>query len=144
MIRRHPHVFGRAHVDNAKDVVNNWARIKKEEKEVSGDKSSPLKGVPINLPALLRAHRLIERAGVACNESADIDDIWDRVVKRFEGLKKSVANKDRESFGRKLGEFLFCLVNLARLWGFNSEHLLRAANKEFEDRFEKTGEYWSK
>jgi len=136
MIRRHPHVFGRTNVDNAEDVAINWARIKKEEKKTSGDSSSLLDGVPVNLPALLRAHRLSERASKSGPDSPDTGDTWDKVLEKFESLRTAVANNDRDLIGREMGGFFFCLVRLARHWGFNSEHLLRTANKEFIHRFE--------
>lgn len=138
MIRRHPHVFGRTRADNAEDVAKNWARIKKEEKKVSGDTSSLLDGVPANLPALLRAHRLGERAARADDDSLNVGDAWDEVLESFKGLKTAVVTRDRDRFGREMGAYLFCLVNVTRLWGFNSEHLLRAANKAFKDRFGET------
>jgi MazG family protein len=137
MIRRHPHVFGQKTVDSAEEVVDNWARIKKEEKKVSGDTSSPLNDIPVNLPSLLRAHRLTERASKVFNDSPDPGDVWDSVVERFEGLKAAVVGQDRDLFGREMGAYFFCLVNLTRLWRFNSEDLLRTANKEFKDRCEK-------
>ncbi len=138
MIRRHPHVFGQGRVDTAEDVADNWALIKKEEKTVSGDASSLLNDVPMNLPALLQAHRLSERASRASHDSQNADDAWDKVVEGFKGLKAAVDSRDRDLFDREMGAHLFCLVTLARLWGGNSEHLLRAANKEFKARFEKT------
>ncbi len=140
MIRRHPHVFGRTRADNAEDVADNWARIKKEEKKVSGDTSSLLDGVPVNLPALLRAHRLSERVARADDDSLDAGDAWDKVLESFEGMKAAVVIEDRDAFAREVGAHLFCLVNVARLWGFNSEHLLRDVNKEFKDSFEKKHE----
>jgi MazG family protein len=138
MIRRHPHVFGRTRVDNAEDVADNWARIKKEEKKVSGDTSFLLDGVPMNLPALLCAHRLGERAARADDDSLNAGDAWDKVLETFEGLKTAVITRDRNLFEQEMGEYLFCLVNVTRLWGFNSEHLLRDANKAFVECFDKT------
>lgn len=136
MIRRHPHVFGEASVESADDVAFNWARIKKQEKKESGDTSSLLNGIPVNLPALLRAHRLSERESRANLDPPDSEDAWDIVLKKFEDLKASVTRRDKDKFGQDMGTFLFCLVNLARLWGVNSEHLLRTASNEFIDRVE--------
>ncbi len=136
MTRRHPHVFGEARVENADDVAINWARIKKQEKEKSGDTSSLLNGIPVDLPALLRAHRLSERASRANFDPPDSEDAWDIVLEKFEALKASVNNQDKDNFGKDMGTFLFSLVNLARLWGVNSEHLLRTASNEFIKRIE--------
>jgi len=136
MIRRHPHVFGKTSVESADDVAINWAMIKKQEKKESGDNSSFLNGIPVDLPALLRAHRLGERASRANLEASDSADAWDIVLNKFEALKDSVSSQDKDKFGQDMGTFLFCLVSLARLWGVNSEHLLRAASNEFIDRIE--------
>ena len=62
MVRRHPHVFGPVEVNSAEEVAANWEKIKKEELGLSEDERWPLENVPENLPALLRAHRLLERA----------------------------------------------------------------------------------
>ena len=139
MIRRHPHVFGQATVYSVEDVAVNWARIKKEEKETAGDTASLFGSVPMNLPALLRAHRLSERASKAGIGSPDADDTWDKVLKQFESLKNTVDGHDKERFGREIGLLLFHVVNLSRLWGLNSENLLRAATQEFADRVEEKG-----
>jgi len=136
MIRRHPHVFGQTTVNSVEDVAVNWARIKKEEKKTAGDTTSPFSSVPLNLPALLRSHRLSERASKAGIGSPDADDTWDKVLNQFESLKNTVDGNDKESFGREIGRLLFHIVNLARLWGLNSENLLRAANSDFVDRLE--------
>jgi len=134
MVRRHPHVFGNTTVDGAEDVAVNWARIKQEEKKANGDTSSLLDGVPTSLPALLRAHRLGERASKAGVRAPDAHDAWERVLEKFGNLKETVVSKDRDRLGQELGVVLFCLADLARLWGLNSEHLLRDANREFLNR----------
>ncbi len=134
MIRRHPHVFGNTTVDGAEDVAVNWARIKQEEKKTNGDTSSLLDGVPISLPALLRAHRLGERASKAGVGTPGSHDAWERVLEKFGDLKETAVSEDRDRLGQELGALLFRLADLARLWGLNSEHLLRDANREFLNR----------
>lgn len=137
MIRRHPHVFGEATAENAEDVADNWTRIKKDEKASSGDPTSLLNGVPINLPALLRAHRLTQRASNHNEQTTFSINAWEAVLDGFEALKSAVTHQDKDLFGREMGRCLFSLANLARTWGFNSEHLLRSANNEFLAEFEK-------
>jgi MazG family protein len=137
MIRRHPHVFGKTKVDNAEDVALNWAMIKKEEKGDPKDTSSLLKDVPVNLPALLKAHRLNERASKVDFDWPNADAVWDEVLEKFEELSAAVSRQDRDLFSEEMGDLLFSLANLARHWGFNSEHLLRVANRKFLDHFEK-------
>ena len=79
---------------------------------------------------------MTERASKVFDDSPNPGDAWDEVVERLEGLKAAVVGQDRDLFGREMGAYFFSLVNLARLWGFNSEDLLRTANKEFKDRCE--------
>ncbi len=142
MIRRHPHVFGQTSVKCSEDVAMNWARIKKDEQEQTGNTFSDLNGVPKHLPALLRAHRLGERASKAGFGISDANEAWDKVQESFEGLRTAIASEDKYLFGREMGAFLFGLVNFSRLWGLNSENLLRIANKAFQDGFEKKEHEW--
>lgn len=134
MIRRHPHVFGNTTVDSADDVAVNWARIKQEEKKKNGDTSSLLDGVPISLPALLRAHRLGERASKTGVGTLDAHDAWERVLEKIGDMKETAVSKDKDLLGHEIGALLFRLADLARLWGLNSEQLLRDANREFLNR----------
>ncbi len=137
MIRRHPHVFGDTQVENADEVAVNWARIKQAEGEVSEDVSGRLRKVPGSLPALLRAHRLSERAARAGFDWPSADDVWTKVLEETEELEAAAAQGDREARAAELGDLLFTLVNLARHWGENAEGLLRYANRKFLHRFEK-------
>ncbi|SPD74955.1 Phosphoribosyl-ATP diphosphatase [uncultured Desulfobacterium sp.] len=133
MIRRHPHVFGETRVNNAEEVVENWAVIKKREK-VNAVDASALDGIPQDLPALMKTHRLGERAsriGFGCNNTASS---WNEVAEKFSGLAAAVADGDRVFVGQKIGEVLFCLAGLSRKWGHNSEHLLRVQNRRFSDQ----------
>jgi MazG family protein len=128
---RHPHVFGSVEVNNAEEVAENWQKIKKREKESPETASSVLQGLPVDLPALLRAHRLIERA-----RQADLDGFvgtkgWSEVKSRFEKLKQAVSSEDEKQIGIEIGELLFGMVTLARDWGLNAENLLRESNQRF-------------
>lgn len=136
MKNRHPHVFGQATVGSPEEVADNWQRLKKREKDAAKTSSALLQDVPIDLPALLRAHRLSERASRADLESPSAKESWLQVVERFEELKKAVSSSDKERIGRKMGHLLFGLASLARDWGLNAEDLLRHANQKFIERVE--------
>jgi tetrapyrrole methylase family protein/MazG family protein len=138
MIRRHPHVFGETRVDSAEDVTLNWARIKAKEKGAAQKTASVFESVPTNLPALLRTHRLSERASKLNADLANGEEIWNKVLGQFEALKSSVTREDRDSVREAMGWLLFSLSNLTRHWGFNAESLLRLTNQEFLECFEKT------
>ena len=138
MIRRHPHVFGETSVDSAEDVALNWAKIKAKEKGSPQKMSSVFESVPTNLPALLRSHRLTERASKLNPDLANGEEIWNKVLGQFEALKSAVTREDRGSVREAMGGLLFSLSNITRHWGFNAENLLRLANQEFMECFEKT------
>lgn len=134
MVRRHPHVFGSSTVENAEEVSLNWARIKEREKADEARPAAPFDSIPVALPALLRAHRLGERASRAGLITADSDELRCRV----QGILRSIEGLDREQdeelARERMGDLLFDLANLARVRGFNAEDLLRAANQRFLDR----------
>jgi MazG family protein len=136
MIKRHPHVFGDASVDGPADVSENWQRIKMSEKGGPKSPSSLLQDVPVNLPALLRAHRLGERASKVGFDWEGREEIWDKVKEEFEELNETLTGNDKDRIGEEIGDLLFSLVNMARHWGMNSELLLRDANQKFLKRFQ--------
>lgn len=136
MIRRHPHVFGKTMVDGSHDVSLNWAKIKSAEKGASQGVASLLKDVPANLPALLRAHRLSERASKVGFDWVDADQVWDKVNEEFEELGSAIKEGDADAVTEEMGDLLFSIVNLARHWGSNAESLMRLTNKKFLARFE--------
>jgi MazG family protein len=134
MIHRHPHVFGDAKVMNAEQVAENWEKLKKEERSLPESSLKLMEGVPFNLPALLRAHRLMERGSRL--EPGD-REVWGTVQAAFEKLSKSLKNVDRGKVGETLGDLLFSLVGLSRREGMNAEHLLREANERYLESFRK-------
>ena len=135
MIRRHPHVFGEVRVDTAEDVAVNWAKIKRAEQGTL-QMTSSLKSVPVNLPALLRAHRLGERASREGFDSPHKGQTWDGVQERFEKLRIALAENDKDLVGEVMGDLLFDMAGLARAWRLNAEDVLRLANQRFLKRFE--------
>ena len=131
MIRRHPHVFGPAEVHSAEEVAANWERIKKEEMGLSENSRWPLEKVPENLPSLMRAYRLIERASKHGLVPAQEGGGWSTLQGPWNGLGEALLKKDRSQIGRRIGEILFALAALAREWGLNAEDLLREKNRRF-------------
>ncbi|MFC1884405.1 nucleoside triphosphate pyrophosphohydrolase [Thermodesulfobacteriota bacterium] len=136
MIRRHPHVFGKTRVDNSDQVATNWEKIKREEKGFSKSEASRLKDVPSDLPALLRSHRLGERASKIGLDLEDEDNLWRNAKEKFNELEGSLVTEEMEAFGRHFGDLLLVLTNVAREQGFNPENLLREANQRFINRIE--------
>ncbi len=131
---RHPHVFGEVKVNNAQEVAENWQEIKKKEKEESDIFSALLQGLPRDLPALLKAHRLNERASRADSSDPFMKQGWGRVEAQYRRLERAVSVEDKGQIGRELGDLLFGMASLAREWGLNAEDLLREANRRFIER----------
>jgi MazG family protein len=135
MIRRHPHVFGDAEVRSADDVVENWRRIKRTEKGNAARDGSALMAVPKDLPALLRANRLLERASHFKVVRETPGDLLEDICQSAAQMKAANKMGEQESAAAQIGHLLFSLAKLSRLWGSNAEHLLRGVNQDFVDRF---------
>jgi len=137
MKNRHPHVFGTAKVRGPEEVADNWEKIKIAERKDREESSRPFWGIPGDLPALLKAHRLSERASKRGLDRFDPEEAWERVEEKFDTLRKTVPEGRKEQVGEAVGALLFSLVSLARQQGLNAEHIMRKANQEFLERFEK-------
>jgi len=134
MIRRHPHVFGKAKVDNTEEVRQNWHKIKQNEIKHS-PKGSVLDSVPKKLPALMRAYQIGERAARSGFDTQNAENILDRLESEFDQLKQTVKGNQTDQINNKFGLLLFSLVHLARLLKIHPETALSAAVKKFETRF---------
>lgn len=135
MIRRHPHVFGQVTVNSAKEVADNWAKIKKVEKGASSSISSQLRDVPTGLPALLQAHRLSERASKTGWNEPKGRVLWQKLKQDLEDLEQAVTEGKQEHVSEQMGRLFFHLVNMARQQGQNAEDLLRKRNMKFLREF---------
>jgi len=136
MIHRHPHVFGNVQVESAEEVASNWARIKQTEKRPSEDSASSLREIPSGSPALLRAHRMGERAAKMGFDWANAEEVWTKVEEEMTEVRTAMVDGDSAAMASELGDLLFTLTNLARHWGENAENLMRNANEKFLRRFE--------
>ena len=139
MVRRHPHVFGRtSRVSNADEVRSQWQRIKAQEGKQSGTEvgASFLDGVPKDLPALMRAYRLGQRASKVGFDWSDFTDIIAKVEEELKELRE-VLEKDIEGpeVSEEFGDVLFSMVNLARSIHVHPETALSRATSKFVRRF---------
>jgi XTP/dITP diphosphohydrolase/tetrapyrrole methylase family protein/MazG family protein len=133
LIRRHPHVFGDTAVSGVQDVLANWEQIKQQE----GGRQSVLGGVPAALPALLRAHRVQEKAAAVGFDFPHREDTWAKVVEEIGEFRALVeAGASPAAKEREFGDLLFALVNYARFVDVNPENALRATNDRFIRRFQ--------
>jgi nucleoside triphosphate diphosphatase len=134
--RRHPHVFGETRVSGAEHVLQNWARLKAEERlKKTGNVGSVLDGVPKAAPALLRAERLTEKASRIGFDWPDVGGVRKKLDEELRELDVAMAEGDKHAVEHELGDVLFSLANLARFLATPAEDALRAANRRFTERF---------
>jgi XTP/dITP diphosphohydrolase len=135
LIRRHPHVFGDAKVESSRDVKLNWEKIKMSE-----GRKSLMEGVPNDMPALLKAHRLQEKASKVGFDWKRKEDVWDKVKEEINELHAAEASSTHEHLEEEYGDLLFALVNYARFLHVNPESALSKSTKKFAKRFQRIEE----
>jgi MazG family protein len=132
LVRRHPHVFADVDVSGSDEVLQNWERIKAEEK-----KGRPLlDGIPRSLPALYRAQRMSEKVSRVGFDWPDSTGSRDKVSEEITELDEAIASGDKQRIEHELGDLLFALVNLARHQKIDAETALRSASDRFRSRFD--------
>ncbi|MCS3668476.1 nucleoside triphosphate pyrophosphohydrolase [Salinibacter ruber] len=137
LVRRHPHVFGDAATGDADAVAASWEEIKQREKNGEAEEASVLDGVPAQLPALLRAQRVQEKAAGVGFEFPDRDEAWDKVQEELGEFREAVADdRSRERRQDEFGDLLFALVNYARYTDVTPENALRETTDRFTRRFQ--------
>ncbi|MCR4582716.1 MAG: nucleoside triphosphate pyrophosphohydrolase [Prevotella sp.] len=158
MITRHPHVYHPSQIlaenprplpyvpedEDGKDsdmkekvttvnqVLENWEQIKLKEKD--GNKSV-LSGVPSALPSLIKAYRIQDKARNVGFDWADRKDVWAKVREELGELEAELERDDKERSTVELGDFLFSVINAARLYHLNPDNALEKTNRKFIDRF---------
>ena len=158
MITRHPHVYHPSQIDaedpkplpyvpeasdgadilDAKSVttvgqvLENWEQIKLKEKD--GNKSV-LSGVPDALPSMIKAYRIQDKARNVGFDWEDKQDVWAKVSEELGELEEELRKEDKEKSTRELGDFLFSVINAARLYKLNPDNALEMTNRKFIDRF---------
>jgi MazG family protein len=131
LIRRHPHVFGDATADNAAHVKANWEKLKRAE-----GRSSALDGVPKELPALLRAHRLQDKASKVGFDWKHRNEVWAKVDEEIVELKEAITAESGGKIEEEFGDLLFALANFGRFLSVNPEIALQRTNEKFRRRFQ--------
>ena len=132
LIFRHPHVYGEVKADTEDKVLQNWEQIKLKEKD--GNKSV-LAGVPASLPSLIKAYRIQDKARNAGFDWEDKGDVWAKVREELAELEAELRCEDEEKSTQELGDFLFSVINAARLYHLNPDNALEYANQKFIRRF---------
>ncbi|MBD3615131.1 MAG: nucleoside triphosphate pyrophosphohydrolase [Gracilimonas sp.] len=130
LIRRHPHVFGETEVNGESEVSENWENIKLKE-----GKKSTLDGLPSQLPALIRAQRMQEKAANVGFDWPEWKLAWEKLDEELQEFKEALEENDFEKLSDEFGDVLFSLVNVSRYFELNAEDSLRKTNAKFEERF---------
>lgn len=154
LIFRHPHVYhpsqvgvpqprplpygepqdgeGSVRVDSVEQVLDNWEQIKQREKD--GNKTV-LSGVPQALPSLIKAYRIQDKARHVGFDWKNRQDVWQKVREELAELETELAREDRQRSEEELGDFLFSVINAARLYKLNPDNALEQTNQKFIRRF---------
>jgi len=162
MITRHPHVYHPSQIDaedpkplpyvpedagysgdsgNTGDsgkvttvgqVLQNWEQIKLKEKDGN---ESVLSGVPEALPSLIKAYRIQDKARNVGFDWEQKEDVWNKVHEELDELEVELRKEDKENSTKELGDFLFSVINAARLYKLNPDNALEMTNRKFINRF---------
>jgi MazG family protein len=136
LVFRHPHIYGDVKAETEEEVKQNWEQLKIKE----GNKSV-LGGVPVSLPALVKAMRIQEKARGAGFDWEEKNQVWEKVQEELQEFKQeldpeTLAPTDPEKATGEFGDLLFSLVNYARFVDINPEEALEKTNLKFIRRFQ--------
>ena len=123
---------GNSGVTTVTQVLENWEQIKLKEKD--GNKSV-LSGVPAALPSVIKAYRIQDKARNVGFDWEQKEDVWKKVREELDELETELRKEDKENSTKELGDFLFSVINAARLYKLNPDNALEMTNRKFIDRF---------
>lgn len=132
LIYRHPHVFGTTEAKDSDQVIRNWENLKLSEK---GGNKRVLEGVPMALPALVKANRIQEKVRGVGFDWEYKEQVWDKVKEELAELEVEMKAGKRLEMEKEFGDLIFSMVNVARLYGIDPESALERTNQKFIRRF---------
>ena len=133
LIERHPHIYSDTKVATAKEVKDNWEKIKLKNE----GRKSVLGGVPKSLPPLVKAYRMQEKASGVGFDWKNKEEVWEKVLEEIVELKQELKeDNNHEKKEEEFGDLLFSLVNYSRFIDVNPEDALERSNKKFKKRFQ--------
>ncbi|MFW5799741.1 MAG: nucleoside triphosphate pyrophosphohydrolase [Spirochaetota bacterium] len=146
MIRRHPHVFTEDKTKDVNKILNNWEKIKNEEKK---HRKSYLDGIPKILPTLIKANKIQEKASRVGFDWSNIEDVIKKVKEELSELEEELKKLNAENYQNskindemlkydiesEIGDLLFSVVNLARKLNIDSDEALTKTIDTFYERF---------
>lgn len=141
LIHRHPHVFGNVKVNSTDDILNNWDKLKAEEKT---HRKSAMDGISKAQSALMSAQKISKRAVKTGFEWPNEKSLYECIYSEFEEFKEAEKEGNKDHMEEEYGDILFATVNLARWNKIDAEQALLKANKKFMKRFRKMEELATK
>ena len=139
LILRHPHVFGDANFARAEDVLDNWDKLKADERRASGKPQktadSILDEVPVHFPALLEGLKLTKQAAKVGFDWENAGQIFAKLDEEAAELKSAIERGEKEEIDEEIGDMLFVVMNLARHLDVEPETALKKTNRKFRQRF---------
>ena len=132
LIYRHPHVFGTTEANDSDQVIRNWENLKLKEK---GRGKRVLEGVPLALPALVKANRIQEKVRGVGFDWEFKEQVWDKVKEELGELEAEMKAGNKKEMENELGDLIFSIVNVARLYSIDPESALERTNQKFTRRF---------
>ena len=131
LINRHPHIYGDVSVADEEEVKQNWEKIKLKE-----GKKSVLQGVPMSLPALVKANRIQDKVSGVGFDWEHSEDVMLKIKEELAELEEEINEGNSAAAEEEFGDVLFSLVNYARFLSINPENALEKTNKKFIKRFQ--------
>jgi len=132
LVRRHPHVFGDAQVQDAREVEAQWEELKRREQQAGPEQGSLLDKLPVDMPALAYSQLMQDRASRSGFDWDSIAGVLDKVTEELRELAEAPSQEEK---AWEFGDLLFSLVNTGRWMGIQSEDALRQSNARFQRRF---------
>ena len=136
LIYRHPNVFGDTVIRTAEEQTVNWEKMKKKE---DADRSV-IDGVPKQLPALQRAHRIQQKAATVGFDWQKVQPVWKKLEEELSELQDAIEEKNPKNIEDEFGDLLFTMVNLSRFIKVNPQDALRKSIEKFSARFRRMEE----
>jgi MazG family protein len=132
LVARHPHIYGDLELNDADEVKRNWEKLKLKE-----GKKSVLEGVPVGLPAIVKAHRMQEKTAKIGFEWENAAQVWEKVEEELAEFQETIEqNMSQAKKEEEFGDVLFALINYARFQDIDPETALEKVNRKFKNRFE--------
>lgn len=131
--RRHPHVFGNQKLKSSKEVLEQWEKIKKEDKD-KGEATSVISEIPSGIPSLIYALKLQKKASEMGLDWQNVSGVYEKIKEEISELEVAGRCSDSDKVEEEIGDLFFSILNLSRHLGVDPELALRRVSNKFKDR----------